>query len=95
MGLGKTFQVASFIHTLLERGLAKRILIVAPKTLLGAWENEVSTELEMDLTNYGGGRRATNKADRHAMMGRIARDGGILMMTYGFDPAGCGHCRHA
>ncbi len=83
MGLGKTFQVASFIHTLLERGLAKRILIVAPKTLLGAWENEVSTELEMDLTNYGGGRRATNKADRHAMMGRIARDGGILMMTYG------------
>jgi SNF2 family DNA or RNA helicase len=83
MGLGKTFQVASFVHTLLERGLAKRVLIVAPKTLLGAWENEVSKELEMDMTNYGGGRRATTKAERHAIMDRISRDGGILMMTYG------------
>lgn len=83
MGLGKTFQVASFVHILLERKLAKRILIVAPKTLLGAWENEVSKELEMDLKNYGGGRRATTKIERQAIIEEIARDGGILMMTYG------------
>ena len=85
MGLGKTFQVASFIHTLVERRQAKRILIVAPKTLLGAWENEISTELEMDLTLYGTGTngRATTKRGREAIMEGIARYGGILMMTYG------------
>ena len=83
MGLGKTFQVASFIHTLMERGHAKRILIVAPKTLLGAWENEVSKELEMTLTIYGGTHRATTKRERQAIIENIARRGGILMMTYG------------
>ncbi|XP_050519946.1 DNA repair and recombination protein RAD54B-like isoform X2 [Daktulosphaira vitifoliae] len=45
MGLGKTFQTISLIWMLLKRGpygepLVKRVLIVAPSSLVGNWQNE-------------------------------------------------------
>ena len=83
MGLGKTYQVASFVHALFQRKMARRVLIVAPKTLLGAWENEVWTELGMEMAVYGGTQRATSKRERLLIMDDIASRGGILMMTYG------------
>jgi len=83
MGLGKTYQVASFVHALFQRKMARRVLIVAPKTLLGAWENEVRTELGMEMAVYGGTQRATSKRERLLIMDDIASRGGILMMTYG------------
>jgi hypothetical protein len=37
-GLGKTFQVASFLSGLLRGGAATRALVVAPTTLLAQWQ---------------------------------------------------------
>lgn len=41
MGLGKTFQVSAFITALLKSGLATRVLVLAPKTLIRAWRKEI------------------------------------------------------
>jgi hypothetical protein len=53
MGLGKTFQVLSFLRwlrlwTFERNGAAKPIMIVAPKTLLGNWLDEVELHLGAD-----------------------------------------------
>jgi len=46
MGLGKTFQVLAFLRWLrLTRGNKNPVLVVAPKTLLGNWLEEVETHL--------------------------------------------------
>lgn len=48
MGLGKTFQVLAFLHWLRTEGTVARkrpFLIVAPKTLLGIWREELETHL--------------------------------------------------
>eukprot|EP00198_Chlamydomonas_reinhardtii_P013591 XP_001702928.1 SWI/SNF chromatin remodeling complex component [Chlamydomonas reinhardtii] len=41
MGLGKTMQCAAFLAGLLGSGLARRALIIAPKTLLPHWAKEL------------------------------------------------------
>ncbi|KAK6140502.1 hypothetical protein DH2020_025757 [Rehmannia glutinosa] len=43
MGLGKTMQMCSFIAGLFHSNLIRRVLVVAPKTLLTHWINELST----------------------------------------------------
>ncbi|KAG8391158.1 hypothetical protein BUALT_Bualt01G0158700 [Buddleja alternifolia] len=43
MGLGKTMQICGFIAGLFHSNLIRRVLIVAPKTLLTHWINELST----------------------------------------------------
>jgi hypothetical protein len=49
MGLGKTFQVLAFLKWLkLTRGERKPVLVVAPKTLLGNWLEEVEIHLGED-----------------------------------------------
>jgi hypothetical protein len=49
MGLGKTFQVLAFLKWLkLSRGEKKPVLVVAPKTLLGNWLEEVDIHLGED-----------------------------------------------
>ena len=49
MGLGKTFQVLAFLKWLkLFRGEKKPVLVVAPKTLLGNWLEEVDIHLGED-----------------------------------------------
>lgn len=42
MGLGKTMQCAAFLSGLFANALVKRALIVAPKTLLKQWKNELT-----------------------------------------------------
>lgn len=54
MGLGKTFQLITFINYLLNHELhfkGKRILIVAPKSLLDNWKNEFKKFLNPEITN--------------------------------------------
>lgn len=41
MGLGKTMQCSAFLAGLLGSGLAKRAIVVAPKTLLLHWWERV------------------------------------------------------
>ncbi|XP_022183703.1 DNA repair and recombination protein RAD54B-like [Myzus persicae] len=54
MGLGKTLQTICLVWMLLKRGpyggipLAKRVLIVAPSSLVGNWENEFTRWLGRD-----------------------------------------------
>ena len=67
MGLGKTFQTLGFLSWLTEKrealGLTRTpIMIVAPTSLLGTWENEAKIHLESGQLGemallYGGGLR--------------------------------------
>ena len=43
MGLGKTMETCAFLAGLLHSRLARRALVVAPKTLLAHWERELAT----------------------------------------------------
>ncbi|KAK8966141.1 putative chromatin-remodeling complex ATPase chain [Platanthera guangdongensis] len=42
MGLGKTMQISAFLAGLFHSNLVHRVLLVAPKTLLGHWIKELS-----------------------------------------------------
>lgn len=79
MGLGKTLQVTAFAASLLKGKMAKRVIVLAPKTLLPAWKKEVEIcEVSHITFEYGG-----DKKTRASIMDRIVREGGILVTTYG------------
>lgn len=79
MGLGKTLQVTAFVSSLIKGKLARRVLVLAPKTLIPAWEKEVKLcELSECTYEYGGDKRT-----RVSVMNKVVREGGILVTTYG------------
>ena len=41
MGLGKTMQVVTYVAGILSTRINGRVLVVAPKTLLGTWNSEL------------------------------------------------------
>ncbi|KAM3405627.1 hypothetical protein ACQJBY_008248 [Aegilops geniculata] len=55
MGLGKTMQVSAFLAGLFHCRLIKRVLVVAPKTLLTHWTKELSVVgLKHKIRDYSG-----------------------------------------
>ncbi|KAL2653795.1 hypothetical protein R1flu_021923 [Riccia fluitans] len=79
MGLGKTRQIASFLAGLFSSRLIKRAMVVAPKTLLAHWANE--------LAEVGLGRKTFNFAETSSRAREIAlqgllQRGGVLLTTY-------------
>ena len=52
MGLGKTFEVISFIDYLLRKNSKAKILIVAPTVLINNWDNEFKNSLKT-IDRYG------------------------------------------
>ena len=81
MGLGKTLQVSAFISTVFSNSESqkKRVLIVAPKTLLTAWMKELKIcGLDQSCSEYGG-----SVSERARSMQSILDSGGILITTYG------------
>ncbi|KAL6570063.1 hypothetical protein OROMI_014577 [Orobanche minor] len=79
MGLGKTMQICSFIAGLFHSNLIKRVLVVAPKTLLTHWINELST---VGLSEKTREYFATCTKTRHYELQYILQDKGVLLTTY-------------
>ncbi|KAK1693051.1 hypothetical protein QYE76_009748 [Lolium multiflorum] len=80
MGLGKTMQVSAFLAGLFHSSLIRRVLVVAPKTLLTVWIKELSVVgLRHMISDYSG----SNKNDARDFELRNAfKEGGILLTTY-------------
>ncbi|KAG2570023.1 hypothetical protein PVAP13_7NG414300 [Panicum virgatum] len=79
MGLGKTMQVSAFLAGLFHSRLIKRVLIVAPKTLLAHWTKELSVVgLKHKIRDYSGpSTNIRNHELRYAF-----KEGGVLLTTY-------------
>lgn len=79
MGLGKTMQVSAFLAGLFHSRLVKRVLIVAPKTLLAHWIKELSVVgLKEKIRDYSG--LSTNVRDYELRY--TFKEGGVLLTTY-------------
>ncbi|KAJ1273630.1 hypothetical protein BS78_06G296900 [Paspalum vaginatum] len=79
MGLGKTMQVSAFLAGLFHSRLVKRVLVVAPKTLLAHWTKELSiVGLKEKIRDYSGpSMNVRNYELRYAF-----KEGGVLLTTY-------------
>ncbi|KAF5208145.1 Chromatin remodeling [Thalictrum thalictroides] len=79
MGLGKTMQICSFLAGLFHSGLIKRVLVVAPKTLLAHWVKELRlVGLSEKIREYFG----TCLKARQYELQHIFQNTGILLTTY-------------
>ncbi|KAK9292143.1 hypothetical protein L1049_020102 [Liquidambar formosana] len=79
MGLGKTMQICGFLVGLFNSHLIKRVLIVAPKTLLPHWIKELSAVGLSEKTREYFGTCA--KARQYELQ-YILQDKGVLLTTY-------------
>ncbi|EEH57632.1 SNF2 super family, partial [Micromonas pusilla CCMP1545] len=83
MGLGKTLQVAAFAAGLLRSKAAKRVLVLAPTTLLPHWGKEfivAGLKEGVNLHRFAGGG---SKTDRDKALSKVLTHGGVLLTTYG------------
>lgn len=79
MGLGKTMQICSFLAGLFHSCLIKRVMIVAPKTLLSHWIKELSfVGLSDKIREYYG----TCAKARQYELQYVLQDKGVLLTTY-------------
>ena len=82
MGLGKTLQVAAAVRGALDSGLARRVLVVAPKTLLGQWAAELAVVGLKSMTHEYLSSVSSERAAALAAVGPPT-GAGILLTTYG------------
>ncbi|CAO2832443.1 unnamed protein product [Amaranthus hypochondriacus] len=79
MGLGKTMQISGFLAGLFSSHLTKRVMIVAPKTLIPHWIQELSAVgLSQMIKEYCG----TCPKLRNYELQDVFQDKGILLTTY-------------
>jgi superfamily II DNA or RNA helicase len=53
VGLGKTIEAGMVLKEYLMRGLARRILVLTPATLVGQWQEEMQTKFDVEFaTSY-------------------------------------------
>ncbi|CAI9277828.1 unnamed protein product [Lactuca saligna] len=79
MGLGKTMQICGFLAGLFHSNLIKRVLVVAPKTLLPHWMKELGVVgLSRKTREFFG---ACSKARQYELQ-YILQDKGVLLTTY-------------
>ncbi|GAX75462.1 hypothetical protein CEUSTIGMA_g2905.t1 [Chlamydomonas eustigma] len=83
MGLGKTMQCSAFLSGMFLSRLCKRVLIIAPKTLLLHWGKELAVcGLGSRIYNYFG----ESESERGQALRAVASptgSGGIMLTTYG------------
>ena len=53
VGLGKTIEVGLLLAALKRKGLARRVLIVAPAGLVRQWQDEMKAKFDQDYLVYG------------------------------------------
>lgn len=80
MGLGKTMQSSAFLAGMLGSRLARRALIIAPKTLLPHWIKELGVCGLSPLTREFFG---SSEAERASSLRSVAHGRGVLVTTYG------------
>ncbi len=80
MGLGKTMQSSAFLAGMLGSRLARRALIIAPKTLLPHWIKELGVCGLAPLTREFFG---SSEAERASSLRSVAHGRGVLVTTYG------------
>ncbi|CAI8619164.1 unnamed protein product [Vicia faba] len=79
MGLGKTMQICGFIAGLFHSRLIRRVLVVAPKTLLPHWIKELTVVgLSENTKEYFG----TCAKAREYELQYILQNRGVLLTTY-------------
>src|SRR2546423_1476943 len=55
VGLGKTIEAGMALKEYLMRGMARRVLILTPATLVGQWQEEMQTKFDVEFaTSYDG-----------------------------------------
>ncbi|KAE8810397.1 DNA excision repair protein ERCC-6-like protein [Hordeum vulgare] len=79
MGLGKTMQVSAFLAGLFHSGLIRRVLVIAPKTLLTHWIMELTV---VGLRNMISDYSDSNLDARDFELQHAFKEGGILLTTY-------------
>lgn len=52
VGLGKTIEAGLLIRELLARGVARRVLVLAPSGLVGQWQQELKTKFNLSFAIY-------------------------------------------
>ncbi len=50
VGLGKTIEAGMALKEYLMRGMARRVLILTPATLVGQWQEELQTKFDVEFT---------------------------------------------
>jgi len=86
MGLGKTMSSAAFISGLFHSNMARRVLIIAPKTLLAHWKSELEVcGLEHLTAEFGGSVNERQRVLRRVGGSKTGQRGGghIVLCTYG------------
>lgn len=79
MGLGKTMLISGYLAGLFNSRLVKRVMIVAPKTLVPHWIKELTaTGLSQKIREYFG----TSQKLRQYELQYVFQDKGILLTTY-------------
>ncbi|KAM0069360.1 putative DNA helicase chromatin remodeling SNF2 family [Helianthus debilis subsp. tardiflorus] len=79
MGLGKTMQICGFLAGLFHSKLIKRVLVVAPKTLLPHWMKELGVVNLSRITREFFG--TCSKARQYELQ-YVLQDKGVLLTTY-------------
>lgn len=79
MGLGKTLTCAAFISGLLATKRVRRVLVIAPKTLLAHWRAELAVVGLAKATFEYGGTAAQRRNELAAAHGTPS----VLLATYG------------
>ncbi|KAL9266286.1 CHROMATIN REMODELING 24-like protein [Drosera capensis] len=79
MGLGKTMQICGFLAGMFDSDLIKRVIVVAPKTLIPHWIKELSVVgLSEKIREYFG----TCPKARQYELNYVLQDKGVLLTTY-------------
>ena len=60
VGLGKTIEACIIIKEFLTTGLAKKVLILAPPSLLPQWKDELASKFNLDFVNQQNDSRFVN-----------------------------------
>ncbi|XP_026445682.1 protein CHROMATIN REMODELING 24-like isoform X1 [Papaver somniferum] len=79
MGLGKTMQICSYLAGLFNSHLIKRVLVVAPKTLIPHWIKELSV---VGLSRKTKDYYSTSLKLRDYELQYVLQNSGILLTTY-------------
>jgi len=80
MGLGKTVQICAFLSGLFQSRLAKRVLLLAPVSVLEHWQAELAKWCQYVRLRCFHGQ---SKKQRAEALNAIQSKGGVLLTTYG------------
>ena len=82
MGLGKTCQTITFINAAFTCSLVKRVLIVAPVSVLNVWSTEF-TKFGPEITSRVHTFYGSNVRERDRNLDHVTVHGGVCLTSYG------------